>query len=264
MTGERAGSRGAAVFESVRVGALTLHRVTRAEVVDAVFAALGRGEGGSIVTANLDFVQRAAESAELAELYGSATIRVADGMPVLWLARLGGASFPERVAGSDLVWQIAERAARDGRSIFLLGGEPGAAERASQVLRERFPGLRIAGVAAPQVASPPQLQEIAALREQISAARPDLVYCAFGTPKQEQLMAALAPAVPRAWWLGCGASLSFIGGQRRRAPAWMQRLGLEWLHRAAQEPQRLGGRYLLRNLPFLVRAAVGQRRAERP
>lgn len=252
-----------AVFEVVRVGALSLHRVTRAQAVEAVFAALARGEGGSLVTANLDFVQRAAEQPELAKLYESAALRVADGMPVLWLARLAGSSFPERVAGSDLVWLLAERAAREGRSLFLLGGEPGAAEGAAGALRGRHPALRIAGIAAPRVSSPPRPEELASLREQLAGARPDLVYCAFGSPKQEQVAAALAPALPGTWWVGCGVSLSFLAGQRRRAPAWLQRLGLEWLHRTAQEPGRLGGRYLLRNLPFLVKTAAGQLLAKR-
>jgi N-acetylglucosaminyldiphosphoundecaprenol N-acetyl-beta-D-mannosaminyltransferase len=251
------------MFEVVRVGALTLQRATQRQVVDAVFSALARGEGGTLVTANLEFLQRAAEDPALAALYEKASLRVADGMPVLWLARLRGESFPERVPGSDLVWLLAERAERERRSLYLLGGAPGAAEGAERALTARYPALRIVGASSPRVSAPPNAEELAALGRQLSNARPDIVYCAFGTPKQEQIAAALAPVLPSAWWVGCGISLSFIAGQRRRAPAWAQRLGLEWLHRASQEPRRLGGRYLLRNLPFLLRAAAGQLRAPR-
>jgi len=259
-----AGTAGAAApIALARVGALTLHRATRAQVVDAVFAALSRGEGGSVVTANLDFVQRAAEEPELAALYGRATLRVADGMPVLWLARLAGEPLPERVAGSDLVWSFAERAAREGRSLFLLGGSNGAAEAAKRVLNARFPALRIVGAVSPLVGSPPAAEDLAAVRDALIAARPDLVYCAFGTPKQEQVAALLAPSLPAAWWLGCGISLSFIAGEQTRAPAFMQRVGLEWLHRTAQEPGRLAHRYLIRNLPFLVKTAARQLLAPR-
>ena len=243
------------MFDEVRVGALVLHRTTGAQVVDAVFAALARGEGGMLVTANLEFAQRAAEAPEIAALYGSATLRVADGAPLLWLARLQGTPLPERVPGSDLVWRIAERAARDNRSLFLLGGAPGAAERAGDVLRRRYAGLRIVGTLAPRLSSEPLAEELAPVATALASACPDLVYCAFGTPKQERVAVALIPTLPRAWWVGCGISLSFIAGQRRRAPRWIQRVGLEWLHRTTQEPGRLAGRYLLRNLPFLVVSA---------
>jgi len=270
IAGAAEGVRAGEWFALARVGALTLHRATRAQVVDAVFAALARGEGGSVVTANLDFVQRAVEEPELAELYGRATLRVADGMPVLWLARLAGEALPERVAGSDLVWSLAERAAREQRSIFLLGGSAGpgsgavgAAQGARRVLSERFPTLRIVGASSPQLSSPPLPEELAAVRADLISAQPDLVYCAFGTPKQEQVAAQLAPALPRAWWLGCGISLSFISGERTRAPAWVQRFGLEWLHRTAQEPGRLAHRYLVRNLPFLMKTALRQLLAPR-
>jgi N-acetylglucosaminyldiphosphoundecaprenol N-acetyl-beta-D-mannosaminyltransferase len=243
-------------FEVVQIGALGVQRATTPEVVEAVFSALARGEGGRVATVNVEFLQRAAEDPALAALYQGSEIRVADGMPVLWLARIAGAPLPERVAGSDLVWRFAERAAREGRSLFLLGGDAGVAERAAEILRERVPGTRIAGLAAPRISSPPSAAELAALQSQLCAAAPDLIYCAFGTPKQEQIAAALAKALPRSWWLGCGVSLSFIAGRVPRAPGWLQRLGLEWLHRTAQEPGRLAGRYLLRNLPFLARAVA--------
>ncbi len=83
--------------------------------------------------------------------------------------------------------------------------------------------------------------------------RQNLIYVAFGLPKQELLIEALRPHLPETWMMGCGISLSFIAGDLRRAPLWMQRAGLEWAHRLAQEPQRLAGRYLTHNLPFALR-----------
>ena len=91
---------------------------------------------------------------------------------------------------------------------------------------------------------------------------------ALGSPKQELLIEALRDALPQAWMFGCGITLSFMAGDIRRAPHWMQRAGLEWVHRLAQEPRRLGGRYLLQNLPFtlgqLLRAASSGRPGARP
>jgi N-acetylglucosaminyldiphosphoundecaprenol N-acetyl-beta-D-mannosaminyltransferase len=92
----------------------------------------------------------------------------------------------------------------------------------------------------------------------VASAAPDLVYCAFGSPKEQEIADALAPEFPGTWWLGCGISLSFVAGELRRAPAFMQRAGLEWLHRMAQEPARLAERYLGRNLPFLAQLLTRQ------
>ena len=84
----------------------------------------------------------------------------------------------------------------------------------------------------------------------LTAANPDIVYVALGSPKQEWLIGQLRGYLPRAWWLGIGISFSFLSGQVKRAPQWMQRSGLEWLHRLSQEPRRLAKRYLVHGLPF--------------
>lgn len=242
----------------LQLGPVSLARVRRADVVDYVFGCLGAGAGGRILTVNLDLLQQAWGSSEIAALFERAEVRVADGMPVLWLAARGGRPLPERVAGSDLVWDLAARAATEGRRLFLLGGEPGVAERAATRLEEHAPGLQIAGWASPTLDPEPTAAQLEPLRAELAASRPDLVYCAFGAPKQERLAEALREDVPGAWWLGCGISLSFIAGDVTRAPDWAQRSGLEWLHRMVQEPGRLAGRYLGRNLPFLARLAIRQ------
>ena len=99
---------------------------------------------------------------------------------------------------------------------------------------------------------PPGTNEQAPIIEQVMESHPDLVYVGFGSPKQEFVIDALRCEVPSAWLMGCGISLSFIAGDVRRAPVWMQRAGLEWVHRMIQEPRRLAARYLLRNLPFAL------------
>ncbi len=250
-----------APLESVDVGGMPIHRIDADGVVERVFAALDRGEGGWLVTANVDFIQRARRSPEIAQLYRKADLRVADGAPVCWAARLAGAPVPERVAGADLVWRLAEVAASRGRSIFLLGGAGDAAQRAEERLRASYPGLRIAGVDTPMISLPPTPDELARIDEKVVATRPDLVYVAFGSPKQEFVIDALRPRLPAAWMLGCGVSLSFIAGDVARAPRWMQRAGLEWVHRMTQEPRRLIPRYLGNNLPFTFGLLAGALRS---
>jgi N-acetylglucosaminyldiphosphoundecaprenol N-acetyl-beta-D-mannosaminyltransferase len=214
---------------------------------------LAEGRGGWLVTANLDFLYRCARDPARVELYAQADLAVADGMPLIWAARLQGEPLPCRVAGSDLVWLMAERAAADDRSLYLLGGEAGAAEEARDVLLDRWPSLRIAGISSPFVAATPTPDELAEIRADLIACRPDIVYVALGSPKQELVIAAVHEQLPHTWFAGVGMSLSFIAGRSRRAPLWIQRIGLEWLHRLAQEPRRLIRRYFLENIPFVFR-----------
>ena len=228
-------------------------RLSRDEVADHIFSALSQGLGGWVVTVNVDHLQRYASDPATRRLIAGADLIVADGTPLLWAARLQGTPLPDRVAGSDLVWLLAGRAAREGRSLYLMGGQPQAAEGAAGRFCERWPGLQIAGISSPRVSADPTQGEIASLRAVLAEARPDLVYVALGAPKQERVIAALRPYFPRTWWLGAGISLSFVSGQIARAPVWMQRAGVEWLHRLAQEPRRLVRRYLLDDLPFAFR-----------
>ena len=240
----------------VEIGELPFASLDREAVLDVVFGSLARGEGGWLVTANIDFAQRAAASRDVAELYRKATLIVADGMPLVWASRLLGRPVPERVTGSDLAWRLAERAAEEGRSIYLLGGSGPAGERAAGVLRERYPGIVISGVASPWVDPRPTPAQLEEVLQTVAAARPDVLFVALGSPKQEYLIEALRPHLPGTWMIGVGITLSFIAGDVTRAPALLRELGLEWLHRLAQEPRRLADRYLRRNLPYAARLLV--------
>jgi N-acetylglucosaminyldiphosphoundecaprenol N-acetyl-beta-D-mannosaminyltransferase len=234
----------------VELDGIALQCMTRAELVEQLDGSLERGAGGWIITLNVDHVQRVQRIPRVRECYAKADWIVADGMPLLWAAALQGTPLPDRVAGSDLVWTIAERAAKRGRSLYLLGGAAGAAEAAARVLTARWPELRIAGISSPDVSEPATPAELDAIRSKLAKAEPDIVYVALGAPKAEYLIAALREAFPRTWWIGVGISLSFIAGTVQRAPVWVQRSGLEWLHRLAQEPRRLARRYLIDDLPF--------------
>ena len=240
-------------WQHVNLCGIPFARATRSEVVAHLLSESERGRGGWIITANVDYLQRFATDPETAAIYTKANCIVADGVPLLWACKLLGNPLPDRVAGSDLVWLVAEGAARRGRSLYLLGGNAGAAEAAARILGARWPDLRVAGFSSPNVSNPPTRAQVEALRADIAACAPDVVYVAFGAPKEELVIEALHESFPRTWWIGVGISLSFMSGEVRRAPIWMQSAGLEWLHRLVQEPRRLGPRYLSRNLPFVAK-----------
>ncbi len=205
-----------------------------------------------MVTANLDHLLRCNRHPEYLDLVRKADLVVADGMPLIWASRIQGTPLPERVAGSSLCLSLAEAISPLGRSIFLLGGNPGVAERAAKVLAQRFPGLIIAGTYCPPLGFERIPAEIDCIRSMIGDTKPDIAYVALGSPKQEELIERLRAEFPATWWMGIGISLSFITGEVRRAPKWVQKMGLEWTHRLSQEPKRLARRYLIDGVPFAL------------
>ena len=218
--------------------------------MEHIISAAQRGHGGWAATPNVDICRLATRHAALFDLLSSASLMVPDGMPLVWATRLRRDPLPERVTGSSLIFSLTEAAAQHDQSIYLLGGAPGAAEQAAEVLGKRYPGLVVAGTDAPILGVPGQPDDMPAIRDRIAAARPDIVYVGLGFPKQERLVGQLAPEFPDIWFVCCGAAIPFAAGTQRRAPGWMQRRGLEWAYRLSREPRRLLRRYLIEDLPF--------------
>jgi N-acetylglucosaminyldiphosphoundecaprenol N-acetyl-beta-D-mannosaminyltransferase len=255
-----------AAAECVPVGVAQVMAITEAGVAEHVAESWSRGEGGSIVTLNVDILRAATRDRRLAALVSDAEIVVADGMPLVWATTMAGSPVPERVTGASLVSTLAETAAECGRSVYLIGGDPGVPEAAAEALAEQFPGLRIAGTESPPYGFEKDEQHVTDLVARVARTRPDLVLVGLGFPKQEHLIARLRRAIPHAWMLGCGAGIPMAAGQFRRAPVALQRIGAEWLHRLALEPRRLARRYLVHNVPFalwLLAQAIGVRVARR-
>ena len=218
---------------------MVIDSVTEGEAISAVLDGVDAGRGGWVVTPNLDHLRRFCRASGVREIFEQADLVLADGMPLVWASRLQRTPLPERVAGSDLIGSLTAEAARRGRSIFLLGGNPGTAEMAARRLRESNPALKLAGTLCPPVGFEPEPAELERVTTALYAAQPDIVYVGLGFPKQERLIAQIKHRFPTVWFVGVGVSLSFVSGEIARAPRWMRRLGLEWVHRLAQEPRRL-------------------------
>ncbi|MCW2698986.1 MAG: N-acetylglucosaminyldiphosphoundecaprenol N-acetyl-beta-D-mannosaminyltransferase [Blastococcus sp.] len=241
----------------VEVGGLPIDPLTEEEVVERVRAELRAGRGGWIATPNVDHLRHAARDPRLAELIRTAQLSVADGAPVVWAARLSGRPIPARVTGADLLWSLSAAAAADGRSVYLLGGEPGVPDRAAEALQLAYPTLKIAGTCSPPRGFELDEGELGTCRDAVVNAAPDLVFVGLGFPKQEQIISGFSGLLPSTWWLGCGAALPFAAGDLQRAPSWMRPLGLEWLFRLAHEPRRLFRRYLREDAPFALALLIG-------
>jgi N-acetylglucosaminyldiphosphoundecaprenol N-acetyl-beta-D-mannosaminyltransferase len=233
--------------------------VTLTESVDLIASMVERGRQldrtHQVATINVDFVVNAAADEDLRQILQTSDLSIPDGMGIVWGARLLGTPIRERSAGADLVPALAARMAPAGWRLCLFGGAPGVAERAADVLRERVPGVDVVVVPAPNVAADGSMDP--SVVDALRAVDADVIGVALGNPKQERWIARHGAAVGAPVCIGIGGTLDFLTGATKRAPAWMQRAGLEWVHRALSEPRRLMGRYA-HDLRVFGPALVGQ------
>jgi N-acetylglucosaminyldiphosphoundecaprenol N-acetyl-beta-D-mannosaminyltransferase len=211
-------------------------------VVEVIVGSSAAGRGGRVVTPNVSILRQTLADPELVELVNSATLVVADGAPIVWALRLNGTPVPERVAGSSVAEALMAPAASAGVGVFLLGAPPGCAQAAAERFRSELPGLRI-GYHCPPQGFERDAAAMDTVRARLTEFGPAITLCGLGFPRQDRLGAALADELPTSWFLGVGSSIEFLAGRVRRAPVWMQRSGLEWVHRLALDPRRLGRRY---------------------
>ena len=243
--------------EPVWVWGLPLAPVTFDQALDWIDRLIADGKPSFFITANLNYAMLVDADPRLRALNDRAAFLLADGMPLVWWSRLGPRPLPERVAGSDLIYGMCERAARNGHGIYLLGAAPGVADEAAAKLVAKFPGLQIVGVECPPFRKLTAAEEVEQI-ERIHTARPDILFVAFGQPKGEQWIAERLERLGVPVCVQVGATLDFVAGRMRRSPKWMQKTGLEWVYRMLQEPRRLAGRYW-DNIKFLIRAAFAPR-----
>ncbi len=225
----------AANLPNVIILGIPVHAVTMGEVLVLAEGFMAEARLHQIATVNPEFVMAAQDDAEFRRILQTADLCIPDGVGLLLAGRWLGQPLPERVAGSDLVYHLAELAAIHGWRLFLLGAAPGVAEAAAEILKSYYPGLIIAGT----FAGSPDPAENEALVQMINDSQADLLFVAYGAPKQDKWIARNWGALSTVRLaMGVGGSLDFITGQAMRAPGWTQGLGLEWLYRLFKEPWR--------------------------
>ena len=241
-------------------------KVTESEAVERIVAlakrqAYDNKKAAFVATLNVDFVCNAVRGWPFGgddELWGylkGADLVTADGMPIVLLSRLLRNALPARVTGADMVPAICRRCAEEGLSVYVLGGNREAIEAAFKKLD--VGRLRIAGIDPAFIKLDEEQPEIVS---RINAAKPDILFVALGNPKQELWMGRNADRLAVSVMIGVGGTFNFIAGRVKRAPKWMQRSGLEWIYRIAQEPGRLWKRYAYGMVKFSwlsIRAVCG-------
>jgi len=220
--------------------------LTLPQTVDAVFRLLGAGQRGWLCTVNVAILMMMKTDARLQKFVDRSALSVADGLPLIWCARWFGQALPERVTGVDLVDALCERAAHEGKRVYLLGATENTAAKVAQRLRGRFPGLHVEHAGGYFTKD-----EARARADRIRASGTDILFVGMGVPRQEHFLEEQWDRLGVGMAIGVGGSLDVLAGLRVRAPEWMQKSGMEWFFRMIQEPRRLFMRYLITNSQFV-------------
>jgi N-acetylglucosaminyldiphosphoundecaprenol N-acetyl-beta-D-mannosaminyltransferase len=234
----------------IAVGQALIDNCSSEQVCTSIIAhAQNRGEPAHVITSNAQHIVLLEKDRELQEVYDHADLVIPDGISLLIAARLYGRSLQQRVAGVDLFKELCRLAVEHDLHVFLLGGRPGSAELSAAVLKNDFPGLRCSTYC-PTFGFEQSAAGLKQTADAITAARPDILFAAFGAPKQENWIYrhGLKLSVPVC--IGVGGSFEMVGGVVPRAPMWAQNIGCEWLYRLCREPRRMWRRYLIGNAEF--------------
>lgn len=229
--------------------------VTLAEAVDWARDWIQSGQRGYICTVNVAMLMMMRSDAKLQRFVDQAALVVVDGQPLVWASHLQDDPLPERVTGVNLVEELCALAAREGFGVYLLGARRAVIEVAAKRLVDRYPGLDVCGIADGYFEATEAPQRAKAIRE--SGAK--ILIVGMGVPRQEEFLESQWDELGIQLAIPVGGSFEVIAGTARRAPVFLQRMGLEWSFRLAQEPRRLWKRYLLTNTQFvfhLLRSAV--------
>jgi exopolysaccharide biosynthesis WecB/TagA/CpsF family protein len=232
-----------------------------AETLDVVAGFIASRRPHQHVVVNVDKVVKAHRDPSIARILGRCALVNADGMPVVWASRLLGTPLKERVTGIDLFEALMARSAHEGWRVFLLGARAEVVSRVRSIYEARYPGLVVAGHR-DGYWRPEEEREVA---EQVRRARPDILAVAISSPKKEQFLDRWQSHMRVPFAMGVGGTFDVAAGRVRRAPRALQRMGLEWLVRVAQEPRRMFRRYFVDSLAFfsLLGRALGVRAARR-
>lgn len=219
---------------------------------DLVLTARGRKHLGYICCATAYNVNLARSDAALRSAYNRSLLTTPDGMPLVWLGRRHGHRGITRVYGPDLMEAVCDAGRATGLTHYFYGGKPGVVEELKACLTVRFPGLQVVGSFTPPFRELTP-GELTTLQADLASRRPDVVWIGLSTPTQEKFMAGHWQVLDAGLLLGVGAAFDFLSSRVPQAPRWMQRSGLEWLHRLGTEPRRLWKRYLLHSPMFVIR-----------
>lgn len=222
-----------------------VNNVTLDEAVEFLLEKIRAQTPAYVVEVNVDVVVKMEQDTVLRKITDDADLTLVDGQPLIWISKLYGRPLKMKVSGSDLVPALLRAAEKEGRSVFVLGGKGDAASKAAERIRERHPGLVVAGALSPSMGFEKKPGEVEQIRTALQKAKPDILLACFGCPKQEKWVSEHYRDCASGVTLCAGATVDFLAGNIERAPKVLSEHGLEWLYRFAKEPKRLFHRYFV-------------------
>lgn len=228
-----------------------IDNLTMKEAIKEIDKLVISGKPSYVVTPNVDHIVKLEKDEEFQKVYKEANLILADGMPLIWISKLKKMPIKEKVSGSDLFPNVCKLAAEKGYRMFLLGAAEGVAKKAAENLMNKYHGLNIVGTYSPSYGFEKKEDEIRKIIKIINEVKPDILAVGLGAPKQEKFLSKYRNELNVPISLAIGASIDFEAGNIRRAPIWMQKVGLEWFYRLLKEPKRMFKRYLIDDIKIL-------------
>ncbi|MBF4988563.1 WecB/TagA/CpsF family glycosyltransferase [Methylophilus sp. 14] len=239
---------------TIEMFGITIHKFSMNGAIDVLQEWLQFGDNDCkyVVTPNVDHVVLLEKNPAFKQAYDHAAMVVADGRPVVLASRILGKALPETVPGSDLVPNIFERFQQQQLPlrIYLLGAMPGVGEVAAANIKSQWPVVEVVGILSPDFGFEKDPAYCDRICQSVAEAKADLLVIGLGAPKQEIWVDKHAHKLPVKVALCVGATIDFLAGNKPRAPMWMRKTGLEWLHRMCSEPKRLVKRYAVDAIIF--------------
>lgn len=235
---------------------------TKEEAIEYIEKCIGERRIGHIITPNVDQIVRIEKDDYFRKICNNAELLLVDGTPLLWIAKWYGTPIKEKICGSDLVPKLCEVAAKKGYKVFLLGAAEGVAVKAASNLQKKYPGLNIVGTYSPPFGFEKDQDELSRIDHMLYESKADMLFVGMGVPKQDIFIFEHMNTYKIPMSFSIGATIDFEAGVQKRAPKWINRIGMEWLYRLALDPRRMFQRYIIDDSK-IFKLAWKYRKAER-
>lgn len=228
-----------------------IDNVTLEEAIDHIEMCIKNRVIGHVITLNVDQIVRLEWDSYFKQICDNCELLLVDGHPLMWIAKLYKKPFKQKICGSDLVPLLCEIAAKKGYSVFFLGAAPGVAQKAAEIMQQKYEGLKVAGTYSPPIGFEKDQTELNKINQILLDSKADMLFVGMGVPKQDIFIYENMNKYQIPMSFSIGGTIDFIAGKQKRAPKWMTNHGLEWLFRLFQSPKRMFKRYIVDDLKII-------------
>lgn len=228
-----------------------IDNVTMEEAIGHIEECIQRKKIGQVITPNVDQIVRMEWDDYFKKICDNCELLLVDGHPLMWIAKLYGKPFKEKICGSDLIPALCNIASKKGYSVFFLGAAPGIAAKAAEIMREQNLGLKIAGTYSPPLGFEKDPEELVRINKMLLESEADMLFVGMGVPKQDAFIYENMHKYEIPMSFSIGGTIDFIAGIQKRAPKWVNKIGFEWMYRLLHDPRRMFKRYIVDDMKII-------------